>query len=359
MKIKVILFLLVACFVGACTTSPTNTSTGSTGGQSKDPNRKLKIGFSMATLQEERWVRDRDAFEAHCNAIGVTPVITVANNSVDRQANDVDNLLTQGVDALVIAPQDATQAAAMVDKAKAQGVPVISYDRLIDSPKIDLYISHQVPVIGSKMAEYALQHRPKGNYVMVYGSPTDNNASIMKKAQLDVLKPAIDRGDIKIVAEQFIPDWKKELAQNFAENTLTQNNDQIDAFVVSNDGMAGGVIQALASRGLTGKVIVTGQDAQIDALQNVAEGKQSMTVYKPIIPLANQAVDAAVKLARGEKLDTKPFHNDKNNTDVPAILLEVIVVEKSNLMDTVIKDGYAKYEDVYANVPESERPKKP
>jgi D-xylose transport system substrate-binding protein len=360
MKIKLFVVLLIACFGAGCGNSPSAANSNATAGNhSKDPNRKLKIGFSMATVKEERWQRDRDAFEAHCRAIGVEPVITVADNNPDRQTNDVDNLLTQGVDALVIAPQDATQAAAMVDKAKEQGVPVISYDRLINSGKIDLYISHQVPVIGSKMAEYALAHAPKGNYVMVYGASTDNNAHIMKKAQLEILQPAIDRGDIKIAAEQFIPDWKKELAQNFAENQLTQLGDNIQAFVVSNDGMAGGVIQALAARGLAGKIIVTGQDAQIDALRNIAEGKQSMTVYKPIIPLANQAVDAAVKLARGEKLETKPFHNDKNNTDVPAILLEVTVVERSNLMDTVIKDGYAKYEDVYENVPPQDRPKKP
>src|SRR5207248_9100874 len=121
---------------------------------------------------------------------------TVADNKADKQANDVDNLLTQRVDALVIAPHDATQAASMVDKAKAQGVPVISYDRLINSDKIDLYISHQVPVIGSKIAEYALQHVPKGKYAMVYGAPDDNNALIMKKAQLAVLQPAIDKNDI-------------------------------------------------------------------------------------------------------------------------------------------------------------------
>src|SRR6185437_4968591 len=149
----------------------------------------------------------------------------------------VDNLLTQGIDALVIAPHDATQAASMVDKSKAQGIPVISYDRLINSDKIDLYISHQVPVIGKKIAEYALQHAPEGNYVMVYGASTDNNALIMKNAELEVLKPAVDSGKIHIVAEQFISDWSSELAQNFAENTLTQNNDNVKAFVVSNDGM--------------------------------------------------------------------------------------------------------------------------
>ena len=326
--------------------------------ESSQSTKTFRIGFSMATVKEERWQRDHDAFATRCKELGVECPITVADNSSSRQANDVDNLLTQGIDVLVIAPQDATQAAAMVDRAKAQGVPVISYDRLINSPNLDLYISHQVPIIGSKMAEYALEKRPTGNYVMVYGASTDNNAHIMKKAQLQVLKPALDRGDVRIVAEQFINDWKKELAQNFAENALTQNNDQVDAFIVSNDGMAGGVIQALAARGLSGKVIVTGQDAQVDALQNIAEGRQSMTVYKAIVPLANAAVDAAVRLAKKETLQTTPFRNDANNSDVPSILLEVISVDKNNLLDTVIKDGYAKFEEVYRNVPEADRPRR-
>src|SRR5947199_7865974 len=141
----------------------------------------------------------------------------------------------------------------------------------------------------------------------------------MKKAQLEVLQPALDKGDIKIVAEQFINDWRNDLALNFAENALTQNNDNIQAFVVSNDGMAGGVVSALEKRGLAGKVLVTGQDAALDALQRIAEGKQSMTVYKPIIPLANNAVEAAIKLAKKEKLDTKPFMNDETHKEVPSI----------------------------------------
>lgn len=346
-------FLALSC--GGGSSEPTQNGPG----RAADPSKKLKIGFSMATVKEERWQRDKDAFEAHCRKLQVECPVTVADNSADRQANDVDNLLTQGVDVLVIAPQNATQAAALVEKAKAQNVPVVSYDRLINSEKIDLYISHQVPVIGKKIAEYALQKAPKGNYVMVYGANTDNNAHIMKAAQLEVLQPAIDRGDVKIVGEQFIDDWKKELALNFAENALTQNNDNIDAFVVSNDGMAGGVISALAKKGLAGKIIVTGQDAQIDALQSIAEGKQSMTVYKAIIPLASGAVEAAVKLAKGETLATTPFKNDKIGKDVPAILLEVVTVDKNNLIDTVIRDGYASYDDVYKNVPEAERPKRP
>ena len=338
----------VGCSGGSGANAPANGS-----------DKKIKIGFAMATVKEERWQRDRAAFDAHCKKLNVDCRITVAENSVDRQANDVDNLLTQQVDILVIAPQDATQAASMVEKARAQGVPVISYDRLINSDKIDLYISHQVPVIGTKIAEYALKAVPKGNYVMVYGSSADNNALIMKKAQMDVLQSAVDRGDVKIVGEQFIQDWKPELALNFAENALTRNNDDVQAFIVSNDGMAGGVVSALAKKGLAGKVVVTGQDAEKGALQSIAEGRQTMTVYKPIIPLANAAVEAAIKLARKESLDSKPFTNDAIKKDVPAILLEVTSVDKSNLLDTVIKDGFANYEDVFRNVPEADRPKRP
>lgn len=344
MKLKMLYVLAAAFLAVACSSGP--------------KEKRIKIGFAMATVKEERWQRDRDAFEAQCKKLNVDCVVTVADNSPDRQANDVDNLLTQKVDVLVIAPQNATQAASMVDKAKAQGVPVISYDRLINSDKIDLYISHQVPVIGRKMAEYALKNVPKGNYAMVYGASTDNNASIMKKEQLAIIQPAIDKGDIKIVAEQFIDDWKPELALNFAENAMTKNGDNIQAFVVSNDGMAGGVAQALGAKALGGKILVTGQDADKGALQRIAEGKQSMTVYKPIIPLANAAVEAAIKLAKKEKVDTKPFMNDSTKKEVPAILLEVITVDKANLMDTVIKDGYAKFEDVYLNVPEADRPKR-
>jgi len=349
-RIITLLLAVKLTVLAACTPAPT----GSTG------DKKLRVGFSMATVREERWQRDHDAFKAACERLGVECPITVADNNSARQSNDVENLLTQGVDVLVIAPQNASEAAAMVEKAKAHGVPVISYDRLINSGKLDVYISHQVPIIGRKMAEYAISKVPKGNYVMVYGASTDNNAHIMKKAQLEVLQPAIDRGDIRIVADQFIPDWKNDLALNFAENALTKENDKIDAFIVSNDGMAGGVISALAKKGLAGKVLVTGQDAGLEALQNIAEGRQTMTVYKPIIPLANAAVEAAIKLAKREKLDTTPFVNDQmQGVTVPSILLEVTVVDRDNLIQTVIKDGYAKFEDVYRNVPPEQRPRYP
>ncbi len=358
--LKLIVFSLmsVVLFTASCTVTPKQTAAGNTNAPTQTGNKKIKIGFSMATLKEERWSRDKDAFDKHCKEIGVECVVTVADGNAQKQANDVDNLLTQGVSAIVIAPHDATQAASMVEKAKAQGVPVISYDRLINSDKIDVYVSHQVPVIGQKIAEYALQKVPKGNYVMVYGASTDNNAVILKTEMLKVLKPAIDKGDIKIVADQNATDWKPEAALKIVENALTQNGDNIQAVVASNDGTAGGSISALEKKGLTGKVLVTGQDAEKAALQRIAEGKQTMTIYKPIIPLANAAVDAAVKLSKKEPLtEAKPFRNDNIGKDIPAILLEIVVVDKANLMSTVIKDGFATFEDVYANVPADQRPK--
>jgi len=355
------IFILAFAFaLIGCVNAPQDTvnKTTTNGSVPADPNKKIKIGFAMATVKEERWQRDRAAFEAHCKQMNVECEISVADNNKEKQANDVDNLLTKNIDVLVIAPDDATQAASMVEKAKAQNVPVISYDRLINSDKIDLYISHQVPVIGKKIAEYALQKVPKGNYIMVYGDETDNNALIMKKAQLEVLQPAIDKGDIKIVTQLPAKGWRKEEALKIVENSLTQNNNNVQAIVASNDGTAGGAVEALATQKLLGKVLVTGQDAQIDALQRIAEGKQTMTIYKPIIPLANAAVEAAIKLAKKEPLaDAKPFKNDTLGKEIPAILLEVTTVDKDNLMTTIIKDGYAKFEDVYQNVPADQRPK--
>lgn len=352
--------LVMSGCVNAPTTTQTNTPASNSNGQtaSSTDGKKVKIGFAMDTVKEERWQRDKEAFEAYCKKVGAECEITVANNNAERQANDVDNLLIKGIDVLVIAPHDATQAASMVDKAKAKGIPVISYDRLINSDKIDAYISHQVPVIGQKIAEYALQKVPKGNYVMVYGASTDNNAIIMKNEMLKVLKPAVDKGDIKIVADQHATDWKPEEALKIVENALTQNADKIDCVVASNDGTAGGAISALEKKGLAGKVVVTGQDAEKIALQRIAEGKQSMTIYKSITELASAAIDAAIKLAKKESLsEAKPFKNDKLGKEIPAILLEVVVVDKDNLMTTVIKDGWVKFEDVYANVPADQRPK--
>jgi D-xylose transport system substrate-binding protein len=195
-------------------------------------------------------------------------------------------------------------------------------------------------------AEYALKNRPKGNYVLIGGSPTDFNAILLRRGQERILKPAVDRGDIKIISQQFAREWKAEEALRLTEDALTKTGNKIDAIVASNDGTAGGAISALEAVGLAGKVIVTGQDAQKDAIQRIVKGTQTMTIWKSIEPLAYGAVDAAVKLARKQPVETKDKVNN-GKIDVPSILLEPVVVDASNVEATVIKSGYHKREDIY------------
>jgi len=265
--------------------------------------------------------------------------------------------LTQGVDVLIVAPHNGEVAAAIVEAAHRQGVPVIAYDRLIQNSDVDLYISHQVVKMGEMQAQYLLDHVNKkpANFVIVGGSPTDHNAILLHEGQMNILKPAIDRGDVKIVADQYAKEWQASAALNIVENALTRANNQVDAVVASNDGTARGVVQALEGQNLAGKVLVSGQDADLASLKLIVEGKQTMTVYKSLQPLANGAVDAAIKLARGEKLDTTDTI-DNGYKKVPAILLAPVAVDRNNLLDTVVKDGYHKLEEICAGVPPDKCP---
>ncbi len=351
-KIKLILcFLTATLLVSACVKGPDQGKTG----RSAKQGGPVRIGFSMDTLKEERWQRDKALVEARCKEVGAECEIQVANGDDAVQTKQCDNLLTKGVDVLIVAPHNGQIAASIVEAAHRQNVPVISYDRLIRNSDVDLYVAHQVVKIGQMQAQYALEHAPKGNYVLIGGSQTDNNALLLMDGQMSVLQPAIDRGDIKIVTKQFAREWLASEALRITEDALTKNNNNIQAIVASNDGTAGGAISALPPQ-LVGKILVTGQDAALDAVQRIAEGKQTMTIYKPILPLANSAVDAAVKLAHGEKVETKDTINN-GKKDVPSILHVPQVVDKNNLIDTVIKDGYHKLEDVYKNVPKDQWPK--
>jgi D-xylose transport system substrate-binding protein len=343
----------------ANTNGATTTGTAADGYQhkAKKQGEKVYIGFSMDTLKEERWNRDKQLVEARGAEVGAQVETQVANGDDAVQTKQCDNFLTKGVDVLIVAPHNGEIAASIVQNAHARGVPVISYDRLIKNSDVDLYVSHQVVKMGEMQGDYALKHAPKGNYVLIGGAPTDNNAMLLRQGQENILKPAEARGDIKIVSNQFAKEWKAEEAQRLTEDALTKTNRDITAIVASNDGTAGGAISALQAAGIAdGKVLVTGQDAQLDAVQRIAKGTQTMTIYKPIKPLADSAVDAALKLAYGQPLDAKDKVNN-GKLDVPSILQEPQAVDKDNLDATIIKDGYHKCEDVYKDVPGHECPK--
>jgi D-xylose transport system substrate-binding protein len=293
--------------------------------------------------------------EKHAKEVGAQLDVEVSQGNDTTQVQQADTMLTKGVDVLIIAPHNGEVWTQIIQKAHQQGVPVISYDRLIKNVEIELYVSHQVVKMGEMQGQYALDHTPKGNYVLIGGSQTDNNALLLRQGQMKVLKPAIDRGDIKIIADQYARDWLASEAHRITEDALTKSGNDVQAIVASNDGTAGGAISALPPS-LVGKVLVTGQDAQLDACQRIVEGRQTMTVYKAIKPLAYSAVDSAQKLARGEKLDA-PDKINNGKIDVPSILQEPVSVDKSNMMQTVIKDGYHTMEEVYKNVPKDQWPK--
>jgi D-xylose transport system substrate-binding protein len=351
-----VLVLLFSILVGACVS--TNQPTNTTARKKKGPNDPVVIGFSMDTLKEERWQRDKDLVEKRAKELGMQVFVQVANGDDNLQIKQAENLLTQNVDVLIVAPHNAEVAASIVEAAHRQGVPVISYDRLIKNSDVDLYISHQVIKIGEMQAKYLLDHVNKkpANFVIVGGSPTDNNALLLHQGQMNILKPAVDRGDVKIVADQYAKEWQASAALNIVENALTQANNQVDAVVASNDGTARGAVQALEGQNLAGRVLVSGQDADLASLKLILEGKQTMTIYKSIQPLANGAVDAAIKLARGEQVTTTDTL-DNGFKKVAAILLEPVAVDRSNLVSTVVKDGYQTLEAICAGLPPDKCPK--
>lgn len=324
--------------------------------ETKKDDNKIVIGLSMDTLKEERWQKDRDLFEEKAKELGAEVKTLSASGDDALQLSQAEQLISEGVDVLVVIPHNAEATAAIVQKAHAEGVEVISYDRLIKNSDVDYYLSFDNVRVGEMQAQAIIDKVSTGNFVYIGGADTDNNAHMFKEGAMNILKPLVDSGKIKLVYDQFSKDWKPEEALKNMENALTANNNNIQAVVAANDGTAGGVVQALNAQGMAGKIPVSGQDADIAALQRIVEGKQTMTVYKPIHLIATQAAEMAVKLANGEKIATdKTVNNGK--VDVPSVLLSPIAVNKDNIADTVIKDGYQKLEEIYKNVPKDQWPK--
>lgn len=321
----------------------------------------VTIGLSLDTLKEARWQADRDMFVKRAGELGARVLVLAANNDDTVQIGDVEKLITNRVDVLVIVPHDGKAMAKGVRMAHDAGIPVIAYDRIIRDSDLDLYVSFDNERVGELQARYLLDHLPtpgKGRIVRIYGAKTDNNASQFKRGQDRVLEPYIARGDIVVVHEDWAEDWKPENAKRIVNAAITAAGPNIDAVLASNDGTAGGAIQALSEEGLAGKVLVTGQDAEIVALQRVAAGTQTMTIYKPLQTLARGAAELAVRLASRHVVVAKQSV-DNGYGPIPAVLYDVVTVTRDNIVDTVVRDGQASYDDVYRGVPEAKRPPRP
>ena len=306
---------------------------------------KLKIGFSIEAMNGERWQTDRDSFQARAKELGAEVIFADAGGDDARQLQQVKDMIKAGIKVLVLLPHDPAMANRMVDAAKSAKVKVISYDRLVPNGDVDLYVSFDRVQIGWMQAEYLVKQAPKGNYVLIGGSPSAEDAKTLHDEQMKVLKPYIDRGDIKVIADGYTKDWLASEAYLFMLKAIDSSQGKIAAVVASNDGMAGGAIQALGEHNLAGKVLVSGQDADLSAVICIAQGTQSMTVYKPVGNEAAVAAEEAVRLAKGERTRAdREINNGK--IGVPAILLKPIVVTRENIKATVVKDGFQKLKSI-------------
>ncbi len=325
-----------------------------TTGESNAPSTEhLLIGLSMDTLKEARWQRDRDMMLARAASQGADVLVQSANSDDARQIADVEALLTRHVNVLVVIPHDGTAMAKAVRLAHEVGVPVIAYDRLIRDSDLDLYVSFDNVRVGELQAKYLVDHLPtpgKGRIIRILGSKADNNAQLFKAGQDEILGPYIARGDIQVLHEDWADDWKPENAKKIMNAAISQHGRAFDAVLASNDGTAGGAIQALAEEGLAGKVLVTGQDAELVACQRIVAGTQAMTVYKPLERLADSAMDLAVQLARHRVVIAKQTVNN-GKVEVPAVLADVVAATRDNMMDTVIHDGFLTRQEVYGGAP--------
>jgi D-xylose transport system substrate-binding protein len=296
------------------------------------------VGVSWNNYQEERWAKwDEPAIKAALTAGGATYISNDAKSSAETQANNVDNLISQGAKVIIILAQDGTAIKPSVTKALAAGVPVIAYDRLIEDPKA-LYLTFDNKLVGKLQAQAVLAAKPSGNFAIIKGNKADANADFLRSGMVEAGVPDVGKtdpaGKIVIVGETYTDNWDPANAQKEMEQILTANNNKIDAVISENDGMAGGVIAALKAVGLAGTVPVSGQDGDLPALNRIALGTQTVDVWKDARLLGKAAGDAAVQLCANPDITkvagTAPFTSPGNNT-LTSQLLTPQAITKDNL----------------------------
>jgi len=350
--------VLLAGFVFANGTSETKAAPAKGGA--------IKIGLSFSDFETERWPVEQALMTKLAAAQGVQVVSQVANHDAKLQNDQIENMVLQGVNVIIIVAEDGAAAATAVDEAAKAGVKTIAYDRLIKSTNLSAYISFDNVEVGRSQARGVLSVVNKGNFVLLGGSPTDNNAVLFRNGQMEILKPLIDNGQIKIVADQWVDNWSPANATKIMENILTAQHNNIDAVVASNDGTALGALQAMKAQGLAGKVPISGQDATAAGSNSIVKGELTVTVYKDVRLLSPLAIDMAIKFAKGQPVDGLKMFDlsaltlDKNlKGQVPCQFLPVVQVDKNNVYDQIVKSGFQTYDDVYKDIPDAQRPARP
>jgi D-xylose transport system substrate-binding protein len=301
--------------------------------------KDLIVGVSWSNFQEERWKTDEAAIKGQLEKMGAKYIMADAQASAEKQIADIENLIARGANALIVLAWDADAVLPAVAKAEAEGLPVVGYDRLIEKTGV-FYLTFDNKEVGRMQARAVFAVKPEGNYAFIKGAPTDPNAEFLYEGQLEVLDAAIKAGKIKNVAAQGTEGWKPEVAQRNMEQILTAANNKIDAVVASNDGTAGGVVAALTAQGMEGITPVSGQDGDHAALNRVARGTQTVSVWKDARELGKAAAKIAVELASGKKPEgTIKWSGGAKGIEMDAILLAPVPVTKDNL-NVVVDAGW-------------------
>ena len=307
-----------------------------------NPIQAQVIGVSWSNFQEERWKTDEAAIKAAIAAGGGTYVSADAQSSAAKQITDIEALIARGAKALIVLAQDANAIRPAVEKALNEGIPVIGYDRLIEMKDV-LYITFDNKEVGRIQAREVFKVKPDGNYVFIKGSSADPNANFLFSGQMEVLGDAIKAGKVKNVGESYTDGWLPANAQRNMEQFLTANRNKVDAVVASNDATAGGAIAALAAQGMAGPVPVSGQDGDHAALNRVALGTQTVTVFKDARDLGRNAAEIALQLASGKKLNeiqgAKSWNLGPKKQNMTAVFLTPVAITKDNL-NVVIDAGW-------------------
>lgn len=337
---------------------------------------KTKVGLSFSDFATERWKNEDTLMRKLLEEKGYEVISQEANHDVKLQNDQIDNMVSQGVKGLIVIAEDGAAAATAVDKAAAAGVKVIAYDRLIKTKNIAAYLSFDNVEVGRQEALGVMtalglpgsttwtKDNP-AKIVLSGGSPTDNNAVLVRQGQMEIVQPYIDQGVVTIVADQWVDNWDAANALKMMENILTAQNNKIDAVVASNDGTALGELQALAAQGLAGKVPISGQDATADGCNSIVKGEQTVSVYKDIRLLSPKAVDLMDALLKGQSFEglkdytLKELTNEEMEGSIKALFLPVQQVTKDNVYELIVKSGFQSYDDVYRDIPEADRPPKP
>lgn len=303
------------------------------------------VGLSLPTQQEERWVKDGENINAELASRGIKVATQQANNDANRQISQCENLISQGVDLLIVAPVDSQGASVIAEMAKEAGVIIMSYGRLILNAEVDYYVSSDIVETGRLQGKYITELAPKGNYVLLYGDPADNLSNDFKVGMFEYLQPLIDSGDITIVADQAVRGWDPANALKIMEDALTANDNDIQAVICPNDATAGACIEALAVQGLAGEIPISGGDCDLAAVKRIIEGTQSMTVFYDIKNVARVAAEAVEAISKGETPETFST-TDNGKVEVPTVKAAPEAIDKNNYESRLVDSGEISAEDL-------------